>query len=116
VLASSSIILSGGDGRNGRGGPAYAASKAAIIGLTRSLARSFGELGIRVNSIAPGATATGMTTDYDEHALRESAQRTLLGRMARPEEMARVAAFLISNDASYITGENVNVNAGARFG
>lgn len=115
VLAASGSMYVGGVGGHGRGGPAYVSSKAAIIGLMRSLARSFGPLGIRVNAVSPGATATAMTADYDEEALARVAERTQLSRIGRPEEIADVARFLISDEASYITGEVINVNGGGHF-
>jgi 3-oxoacyl-[acyl-carrier protein] reductase len=116
VLTSSGSINVGGVGGHGRGGPAYVSSKAAIIGLTRALARSLASRGIRVNAISPGATETAMTADYDEEALRKVAERTLLGRIGRPQDIAAVAQFLISDAAGYITGEIVHVNGGGSFG
>jgi 3-oxoacyl-[acyl-carrier protein] reductase len=102
-------------GGHGRGGPAYVSSKAAIIGLTRALARSLAPRGIRVNAVSPGATDTAMTADYDEEARRKVAERTLLGRIGRPQDIAAVAQFLISDAASYMTGEIVHVNGGGNF-
>jgi 3-oxoacyl-[acyl-carrier protein] reductase len=116
VLASSGSINVGGVGGHGRGGPAYVSSKGAIIGLTRALARSLSPLGIRVNAVSPGATDTAMTADYDQESRRKVADRTLVGRIARPEEVAAVAQFLISDASSYMTGEIVNVNGGGSFG
>ena len=97
------------------GGPAYASSKAAIVALTRSLARSLGGDGIRVNAIAPGATETAMTAGYTEEARANVGNAAALGRMGRAEEIADAARFLISDRASYITGEIMNVNGGASF-
>jgi 3-oxoacyl-[acyl-carrier protein] reductase len=116
VMASSGSINVSGVGGHGRGGPAYVASKAAIIGLTRALARSLAPLAIRVNAVSPGSTDTAMTASYDEEARRKVAERTLVGRIGRPEEIAAVALFLISDAASYVTGEIVNVNGGGSFG
>jgi 3-oxoacyl-[acyl-carrier protein] reductase len=116
VLASSGSINVSGVGGHGRGGPAYVASKAAIIGLTRALARSLAPLKIRVNAVSPGSTDTAMTASYDEEARRKVSERTLVGRIGRPEEIAAVALFLISDAASYVTGEIVNVNGGGSFG
>lgn len=116
VLTGSGSINSGGVGGHGRGGPAYVASKGAILALNRSLARSLGPHGIRVNTVAPGATSTAMTADYDETALKAVANRTILNRIGKPEEIAAVAAFLISDEARYMTGEMVNVNGGGSFG
>jgi NAD(P)-dependent dehydrogenase (short-subunit alcohol dehydrogenase family) len=116
VLTSSGSINVGGVGGHGRGGPAYVSSKAAIIGLTRALARSLAPQRIRVNAVSPGSTATAMTADYDEEALRKVAERTLLGRIGDPKDIAAVAQFLISDDARYMTGEIVHVNGGGSFG
>ena len=113
VFASSSSIAVGGVGGSGRGGPAYVASKAAIIGLTRALARSLAPLGIRVNAVSPGSTETAMTAEYDEQARRRVGERTFVGRMGRPDEIAAVACFLISDSSSYMSGEIVPVTGGA---
>lgn len=115
VLTASGIVHIGGVGGAGRGGPAYASSKAAIVGLTRSLARSLGPDGIRVNAIAPGATDTAMTSEYTEEARAQVRSSAVVGRMGRPEEIADAARFLISENASYISGEVMNVNGGASF-
>jgi 3-oxoacyl-[acyl-carrier protein] reductase len=112
VLTSSGSINVGGVGGKGRGGPAYVSSKAAIIGLTKALARSLAPLRIRVNAVSPGSTETAMTADYDDEARRRVVERSLVGRMGRPEDIAAVAQFLISDAASYMTGEIVNVNGG----
>ena len=113
VFASSSSIAVGGLGGSGRGGPAYVASKAAIIGLTRALARSLAPLGIRVNAVSPGSTETAMTAEYDEQAKRRVGERTFVGRMGRPDEIAAVACFLISDSSSYMSGEILPVTGGA---
>ena len=115
VLTASGIVHVGGAGGDGRGGPAYASSKAAIVALTRSLARSLGADRIRVNAIAPGSTETAMTAGYTEQARANARSRAVLGRMGRPEEIADAARFLISERASYITGEVMNVNGGGSF-
>ena len=115
VLTASGIVHIGGVGGAGRGGPAYASSKAAIIALTRSLARSLGGDGIRVNAIAPGATETAMTAGYTEEARANVRNVAALGRMGRAEEIADAARFLISDRASYISGEIMNVNGAASF-
>lgn len=116
VLTSSGSVNVSGVGGHGRGGPAYVTSKAAIIGLTRALARSLAPEGIRVNAISPGATQTAMTADYSEEAYRKVGERTILGRIGQPEEIATVAAFLVSDDAAYMTGEVINVSGGGGFG
>jgi 3-oxoacyl-[acyl-carrier protein] reductase len=116
VLTSSDSVNVSGVGGHGRGGPAYVSSKGAIIGLTRALARSLAPQRIRVNAVSPGSTATAMTAEYDDDALRKVAERTLLGRIGEPHEIAAVAQFLISDAASYLTGEIVHANGGGYFG
>jgi NAD(P)-dependent dehydrogenase (short-subunit alcohol dehydrogenase family) len=116
VLTTSSVISVGGLGGTGRGGPAYATSKAAIVGLMRSLARSLAPYKIRVNAVSPGSVSTPMTAHYTEEALAGVSSRTLAGRIGQPDEIARTIGFLMSDDASYIFGEIVNVNGGASFG
>ncbi|MBT0567056.1 SDR family NAD(P)-dependent oxidoreductase [Williamsia sp. CHRR-6] len=94
------------------GGAAYATAKAGVAMLTKNAALEFGEVGIRVNAISPGLVATPLTADlfkipgYEETAL----SRIPAGRPARPEEIAGVAAFLASEDAAYISGENLVVD------
>jgi 3-oxoacyl-[acyl-carrier protein] reductase len=92
---------------------AYSAAKAGLIGLTRSLAREFGPLGIRVNAVAPGVTLTEMTTEL---AASDEGQRRLrdmpLGRFGRPEEVAEAVIFLLSDRASLFLGQTLNPNAG----
>lgn len=116
VMTGSGSINAGGVGGHGRGGPAYTSTKGAIVALHRSMARSLGPYGIRVNAVSPGATTTAMTADYSGDALKRVAERTALGRIGRAEEVARAAMFLMSDAASYITGEIINVNGGGSFG
>ncbi len=98
-------------------GPAqasYCASKGALDSLTRVMAVALAPFGIRVNALAPGPTRTGMADSIwdNEDALRPVLSRTPLGRFAEPDEQAKVAAFLASDDASFITGESVYVDGG----
>lgn len=116
VLTGSGSVASGGTGGEGRGGPAYTSTKGAIVALHRSLAKAFGPLGIRVNAISPGSTATAMTADYSKEAVANVGRRTALGRMGEAHEIAAAAIFLSSDRASYITGELLNVNGGGSFG
>lgn len=117
VLCSSASILAGPiGGQTGSGGPAYVSSKAAIIGLVRTLARALGPDGIRVNEILPGVTETSMIADYSKENRDGQIYRVPLGRIGEPDEIAAVGCFLISDDAKYITGETVIVNGGAAFG
>lgn len=117
VLTSSTNVITGGvGGQAGIGGPAYVASKAAIIGLVRSLARSLGPEGVCVNGIAPGATETPMISAYSTEHRAAQISRTPLGRFAEPDDIASVACFLVSKGARHMTGEVVIVNGGATFG
>lgn len=90
----------------------YSATKASLIGLTRSLAREVGQLGITVNAIAPGFIATEMTHALDEGALEKIARRSALKRMADPIDVARSVEFLLGDGGRSITGTVITVDAG----
>ncbi len=94
----------------------YSASKAGVIGLTRTLALEWARYGIRVNCIAPGATETRMTAGIPEELRANVANRIPLKRMAQPDEIAVAHAFLVSDDASYITGQVLFVDGGFSLG
>ena len=94
------------------GMPHYVASKAGVIGLTRSLAREFAPLGIRVNTIAPGGVDTPMFRRNTETVRRSATANAPLGRIGSPDEIANVALFLACDDSSYLVGETVNANGG----
>ncbi|MFI6603477.1 3-oxoacyl-ACP reductase FabG [Nonomuraea sp. NPDC050536] len=111
VFVSSSVGL-----RGERGQSNYAASKAALIGLARSLAWELGPRGITVNVVAPGLTETDMTAILPEQRIREMCAETPLQRMATPEEIAEVIRFVASPAASYLTGAVVPVDGGASMG
>jgi NAD(P)-dependent dehydrogenase (short-subunit alcohol dehydrogenase family) len=96
--------------------PSYAASKAALIGLTMSLARNLGPDNIRVNAVLPGATITHLTVDWSEEKRQRIARGTILGRLCQPVEIARVLRFLLSDDASYVTGAVLDLTAGGMYG
>jgi 3-oxoacyl-[acyl-carrier protein] reductase len=93
--------------------PVYGASKGAINTLTKSLARQLAEYNITVNAIAPHAIETDMSAQWSEEKRREVVGAIPLGRMGRPEDVAEAALFLVSDAASFITGETLNVNGGA---
>jgi NAD(P)-dependent dehydrogenase (short-subunit alcohol dehydrogenase family) len=116
VLAGSDSILSAPAGDGGAAGPAYVASKGAIVALTRSLSRALAPRGIRVNSIAPGLTDTPMIEGLSEATRSAILARVPERRLGRPDEVARGAIFLISDAASFITGQTLFVNGGANFG
>jgi 3-oxoacyl-[acyl-carrier protein] reductase len=94
----------------------YAASKAGVIGLTRTLALEGARYGIRVNCVAPGGTETRMTAGIPEQIREQVLSRIPLKRFARPEEIAAVHAFLVSDDASYITGQVIYADGGVTVG
>ena len=93
----------------------YAASKAGLAMMTKVLARDLAPLGIRVNAVAPGVVATAMTeraSGGDPALLARTTARIPLGRLARPQEIASATAFLLSDEASYITGTELVVDGG----
>ncbi|MBM1181527.1 3-oxoacyl-[acyl-carrier protein] reductase [Pseudomonas lundensis] len=99
----------------GEGPSHYCAAKAGVMGLTRSMARELAGQGIRVNTIVPGPTNTPMMADIPDDWMHSMLKAIPLGRMGETEEIARVAAFLASDDASFITGQNLAVNGGMAF-
>lgn len=100
-------------GVTGNAGQAnYCASKAGLIGLTKTAARELAPRGITVNAVAPGFIDTSMTVDLPQKAKEAMLAQVPLKRMGRPEDVAEVAAFLASDMASYITGQVIHVNGG----
>ena len=100
-------------GRMGNPGQTnYAASKAAIEGLTRALAQEVGSRGITVNCVAPGFIDTDMTAMLGDTQVDNLAATIPLGRIGSPQDVASAVSFLVSEDASYITGETLHVNGG----
>ncbi len=95
----------------------YAATKAGVIGLTMTWAKEFARKGaqVRVNAIAPGYVMTDILKTVPQELLDGFAKLTMLGRLGQPEEVAKVALFLASDDASYITGQTISVNGGMRL-
>jgi NAD(P)-dependent dehydrogenase (short-subunit alcohol dehydrogenase family) len=111
ILVSSVVGLLGSAGQSN-----YAASKAGLVGLARSLARELGSRAITVNVVAPGPVETDMTAVLGEDRLRALTEAVPLGRMASADEIAGVIAFLASDDAAYITGAVVPVDGGLGMG
>jgi 3-oxoacyl-[acyl-carrier protein] reductase len=91
----------------------YSATKAALLGFTRSLAREVGPLGITVNAVAPGFIATEMTRELDEAQREKIARRSALKRMADPIDVARSVEFLLGEAGRNITGTTLTVDAGS---
>ena len=91
---------------------AYSATKAAVIGLTKALAKEVGPSGIQVNCIAPGAVETDMNAGLDASALEALREETPLGRLGTPREIAAAIAFLASEEADFITGQVLSPNGG----
>ena len=108
IINITSII--GQIGNSGQGN--YAASKAGIVGLTKSTAKELGSRNITVNAIAPGYIATNMTQDLNDEIKNKMKSTIPLGRFGLPSDIANLVCFLVSDDASYITGQTINVDGG----
>ena len=107
------VSVSSVSGIAGQGGQTnYAASKAGVIGFTKSLAKELGGRGITVNAVAPGFVLTDLTADLSDELKQQAIEATPLGRMGEPEEIAQAVAFLASDSASFITGEVLTVDGG----
>ena len=111
IFVSSVVALSGSAGQAN-----YAASKAGLIGLSRSLARELGSRGITANVVAPGFVDTDMTAGLDQARIAEIAGSIPVGRTASPEEIACVIGFLASDAASYVSGAVIPVDGGLGMG
>lgn len=108
IINISSVVASSGN----PGQTNYAASKAAVEGFSRSLAREIGSRGITVNAVAPGFIDTDMTRALNEKQIEALLSQIPLARFGKPEEIAKVAGFLASDSGGYITGETIQVNGG----
>ena len=108
IISMASVV-----GIAGNAGQAnYAASKAGIIGMTKSAARELASRGVTVNAVAPGFIETEMTAVLSEEVKKASAAQIPLGHFGKPEDIAKTVAFLASDDAAYITGQVIQVDGG----
>jgi len=107
------VNVSSVSGRTGVAGQVnYSASKAGIIGFTRALAREVARFGVRVNAIAPGYIETNMTASMEEPARKKLLAQVPMGKAGQPRDVARLALYLASDDASYITGQVFTMDGG----
>ena len=93
----------------------YASAKAGVIGFTNALAREFARYKITVNAISPGLVDTEILKSIPENIMKDLVEKIPMKRLAKPEEVADLVAFLASDNASYITGETININGGFFF-
>jgi 3-oxoacyl-[acyl-carrier protein] reductase len=100
-------------GASGNPGQAnYAAAKAGVAGMTRALARELGSRGITVNCVAPGFIETDMTAGLPPEQQKALLQQIALGHLGKPEDIAHAVAYLASQRAGYVTGQQLHVNGG----
>ncbi|MCX7808706.1 MAG: SDR family oxidoreductase, partial [Deltaproteobacteria bacterium] len=107
------IFITSVVGETGNAGQAaYASSKAALIGLTKTLAREYASRGITVNAVAPGFIETEMTASLPDELRKRMIEQTPLGRIGKPEEVAPAVVYLASDEAAFVTGQVLRVNGG----
>ncbi|GAA4542827.1 SDR family NAD(P)-dependent oxidoreductase [Amycolatopsis samaneae] len=107
------VVLASIVGEHGSAGQTvYAASKAAVANIARSAAKELGRSGIRVNAVAPGVIETDLTAGLSEDAVAENVGKTPLGRLGRPEDVAKAIRFLVSDEASFVTGQVLGIDGG----
>lgn len=107
------VVLASIVGEYGSAGQTvYAASKAAVANIAKSAAKELGRSGIRVNAVAPGVIETDLTAGLSEDAKAENTGKTPLGRLGRAEDVANAIRFLVSDEASFITGQVLGVDGG----
>jgi 3-oxoacyl-[acyl-carrier protein] reductase len=107
VFLSSVVAESGNPGQ-----AVYSASKAALLGLTKTLAREYASRGVTVNAVAPGFIATDMTAGLPEEVKKKIVEQTPLARIGSPDEVAAAVVYLSSDEAGYVTGQVLRVNGG----
>ncbi|MGH7329279.1 MAG: SDR family oxidoreductase, partial [Polyangiaceae bacterium] len=107
VFVSSIVGLAGNAGQS-----VYAATKAGLLGLTKSLAKELGSRGVRVNAVAPGLIETAMTAAMPDDAKAQFLKAVPLGRPGKPEDVSGVVRFLCSEAAGYVTGQTIVVDGG----
>ena len=90
----------------------YSTAKAALIGMTKALAKEVGPAGVRVNCVAPGVIQTDMLAELDEETLSALAEETPLCRLGTPQDIAAAVSFLVSDNAAFITGQVLAPNGG----
>jgi 3-oxoacyl-[acyl-carrier protein] reductase len=98
------------DGNSGKSG--YGASKAALIAMTKSIAKENGTNGIRANCVAPGVTETDMLETMPENIVQDVIENSNLRKVGKPEDISNVAMYLLSDKSSYITGQVIRVDGG----
>lgn len=116
LTGSTAVIHAPIGGSAGNGGPAYVASKAAITGLVRSLARAMGPSDIRVNGVAPGVTETPMIGNYAPETREQQVRSSPSGRIGSAREVAEAGCLLMSDASRYVSGEVLIVNGATSFG